>query len=189
MTSLTKREVTLLVVLFIAISGAIYYNFVLKPYLADKEAMDIEMTDSRTAINEAKLKKASIKMVEDKMAVIQEDMDQKLATVLDSIDRPAIIVLLDKTLFPEASNSVFTFLPDYQELGSNYITTAEITFDCTPDEFLEILSRLRAAIPVSRVATSSLRKLEDDTGDFEAMITLEVLTRSITPTNTEFNYK
>ena len=189
MTNLTKREVGLLVVLFIAISIAVYYNFVLRPYLDNKDAIDIEMTDSRTAINEAKLKKASIKMIDDKMAVIQTDMDQKLDTVLDSIDRPAIIVLLSKTIYPEATESTITFSPAYTELGSNYITTADISFHCTAEEFTTILTRLRTNIPISRVATSTLTVLEDGSGDYDAMIILEILTRSITPTNTEFNYK
>ncbi|MHB1454466.1 MAG: hypothetical protein ACYCYM_11005 [Saccharofermentanales bacterium] len=189
MTNLSKREITLLLVLFIAISGAVYYNFVLKPYLADKESMNIEMTDAKTAISDAKMKKATIRSVDAKIAVIQTDMDQKLATVLDSIDRPAIIVLLNKTIYPEAKNSTITFAPEYTELGSNYITTADITFQCTAAEFATILTRLRTNIPISRVAASTLTALADGSVNYDATITLEILTKSITPTNTEFNYK
>lgn len=189
MNNLSKREIVLLSILFVAILGAVYYNFVLKPFLADREEINMQIDDCQTAISNAKMKTAAIASVEKQMEDINAAMGDKLANVLDSIDRPAIIVLLEKTIYPEAENSTLSFSPDYRELGSNYITTVTASFSCTGKEFLQILTKLRTNIPISRVVESSLRIVNEATGECEASITIEVLTTSIVPTNTEFNYK
>lgn len=189
MSNLSKREIGLLVVLLIAVCIAIYYNFVLKPYFADSEALRIETNDCRSAINDAKLKKASILKIDQDMKAIQTDMDQKLSNVLDSIDRPAMIVLLSKTLLPYVTSSTITFSPVYQELGSNYITTIEASFQCTNEGFIRILSNLRTAKPITRVVTSSIKLFDGTNGNCDAKIMIEIITSSIIPTNIEFTYK
>ena len=188
MTKLSKREKTLLIILLIALCGALYYNFVLKTYLAKNEEINIKINDTRTALNDSKLKAASILLVDQKMKLINDEMASKFEKVLDSIDRPAIIVMMDKVLLPQATNISFGFSPAYQELKSNYITTVEVSFQCTQDGFFQILSKLRTAEYVNRVITSSLKISDPNTGVCEGSISVDVLTKSIIPTRTEFTY-
>lgn len=189
MTKLSKREFVLLVILFIAISGAAYYNFVLRPYYAASDEIDVQTAECQTAINDAIAKKTAIDLTDTKIKAIEDEMSNKLKNVLDSIDRPAIIVLLNKTLAPKATEIIYAFSPAYQELESNYITTVEISCKCTQGDFLGILADLRAAKPITRVLVSSIRVVDSTTDICDTTITLDVLTTSITPTNTDFTYE
>ncbi len=189
MSSLSKREIILLILLFIAIIGAIYYNVVLKPYFNNDVALDAQITDVNTSINDARQKAAVIEIINGKIKDIRTDMDQKFTNVLDSIDNPAIIVLLNKTVYPEAADPTFTFSPAYTDLGNNYITTVVAAFQCKKDDFGKILAKLRSTMPISRVTNASIQVVDEATKNCEATISINILTSSLVPTNTEFNYK
>lgn len=187
MTNLSKREVVLLGVLFIAVCGALYFNFIFRPYLDKSDALGVEIEDCRTQINDSKLKKASIAMIDQKMDVIETEMKDKLKNVLDSIDNPAIIVMLNKNVAPLATNVTYSFSSTYKELGSNYITSVEVSFDSTEAKLLTILTNLRKATPVTRVETSAINVTDPATGVCKVTITVEYITASVTPTKTDFN--
>ncbi len=186
MTNLSKREIGLLVVLILAICGGVYYNFVLTPYFNSSADIDLKITDARSKLNDLKLKKASITMVDKKIADINKTIGQGLEHVLGSIDNAAIIVMLGKTLPPEAKETNIGFSSSYQDLKSSYITTVDISFTCTQDGFNKILDNLKNAQYINRVVVSSLNV--SDTNGWEGKISIEILAKTVTPTNTVFNY-
>ena len=184
MTKLSKRETTLLVILLIALCGALYYNFVLKTYFAKSANIVLKTGEVMASLNDSKAKTASIMMLDKNIKEMQDAMAQKSATVLDSIDRPAIIVMLDKILLPQATNITLGFSSAYQDLKSNYITTVEVTFQCTGQEFRQILTKLKAATYVNRVVASSLMIVDPASDTCNAAISIEILTSSVKPTKT-----
>lgn len=188
MTKLSKREIVLVIILFIAISCAVYYNFVFNPYLVKSDEITIKMSDTQTKLNDYKLKKASTKTVNSKMEVIKADLGSKLNRVLDSIDNPAIIVMLRKTLPPSATSTILGFSPTYQDLKNNYVTTVEVSFKCNQEGFVKVLTNLSTADYVNRVINSSLTVTDPLTNACDARISIEILTKSITPTKTVFSY-
>lgn len=184
MTKLSKREINLLAILLIALCGALYYNFVLKSYFTKSAAMVVKTSEVRTSINDSKAKSASILMLDKNIKEIQDTMAQKFSTVLDSIDRPAIIVMLDKSLLPQATSVTLGFDPSYQDLKSNYITSVEATFQCTEEGFRQILTKLKTAAYVNRVVASSLLVTDPASDMCNASISIEILTSSVLPTKT-----
>ena len=182
MTKLSKRETTLLVLLLIALCGALYYNFITKPYFAKRVDIVVKTSEVRASINDSKAKFASILMLDKNIKDIQDKMGQKFSKVLDSIDRPAIIVMLGKTLRPQATNITLGFPSSYQDLKSNYITTVETTFQCTQDGFRQILSNLATAAYINRVVTASLILTDPESGICSASASIEILTSSVLPT-------
>lgn len=197
MTSLSKREIGLLIFLLIALSLAGYYNFVLKPYFNDSDKITSEIMEANDSLNDLKMKTAATLMVDKKIVDIQDEIGKNLDKVLDSIDNPAIIVMLTKTLPPHAVNPNYSFSPSYKELNGTYLITVEATFQCTADGFKQVLTNLKNAKYLNRVITSSFTIQATNTtgnatgaaaGTGDARVSIEILTKSITPTNTEFNY-
>ncbi len=185
MTKLSKREVTLLIILVIALCGALYYNFVLKPYLAKNVTISTKTIEVNKSLNDFKAKSNAILALEANIKAIEDEMAPKFKTVLDSIDRPAIIVMLDKNLQPQATNITLQFSPAYEDLKSNYITTVEASFQCTQEGFKQILSNLKTAAYVNRVIKSSLTIADPNTDSCNASISIEILTVAVLPTGTK----
>jgi hypothetical protein len=184
MSKLSKRETTLLVILIIALCGALYYNFVFKSYLATSSDIDVEKIDVSQSVSDLKMKYASIQMLDKNIKAIQDEMAPKFETVLESIDRPSIIVMLEKCLYPQATNVTYQFSPSYDNLNSNFITSVQVSFQCTPQGFRQILMNLRSADHVNRVLSSSLVLADPVTTESDASITIEILTKSVLPTGT-----
>ncbi len=184
MTKLSKRESVLLVLLLIALCGALYYNFILKPYLAKSVDIALKTGEVRVSISDSKAKSAATALLDKSIKDIQDKMGQKFEKVLDSIDRPAIIVMLSKTMRPHASNITLGFPPSYQDLKSNYITTVETTFQSTEDGFQRILTNLETAAYINRVIKASLILTDPEAGICSASVSIEILTSSVLPTKT-----
>ena len=188
MTNLSKREGVMVIVLSIAICGALYYNLVFKPFLAKNEEISTRITDTQTTLNDFKVKKASIIAVDKKLLVINTEMGENLERVLDSIDNPGIIVMLNKILPPIANTITLGFSPSYKDLGNSYITTVETSFLCNQEGFRQILENLSKSEYENRVINSYLKVVDPVTNSCEARISIEILTKSIIPTKTEFTY-
>lgn len=188
MIKLSKREIVLVVVLFIAISIAMYYNFVFKPYVAKSDEVALKISDTQSSLSDLKLKKASTNMINGKIEVIKTDLGVKLNRVLDSIDNPAIIVMLRKTLPPSATSTVLGFSPTYKDLKNNYVTIVEVSFKCNQEGFVKVLTNLSTTDYVNRVINSTLTVVDPVTNLCDARISIEILTKSITPTKMEFTY-
>ena len=184
MTKLSKREITLLILLVIALCGALYYNFVLKAFFNQTAIINAEMIEVTKTINDSKAKSASILTLDKSIKTIQDEMTAKFRPVLDSIDRPAIIVMLNKNLASQAANITYQFSPTFQDLKSNYITTVQATFQCTQAGFTQILLNLKAAEYVNRVITASYAVADPNTDSCEASVAIEILTGSLQPSKT-----
>ena len=184
MSKLSKRETTLLVILVIALCGALYYNFVFKAYLATSSDIDLEKVDVTQSVSDLKMKYASIQMLDKNIKDIEDEMAPKFEKVLESIDRPTIIVMLEKCLYPQASSVTYQFSPSYDNLQSNFITSVQVSFKCTPQGFRQILVNLRSADHVNRVISSSMVLADPVTSESDASITIEILTNSVLPTGT-----
>ncbi|MHB1483953.1 MAG: hypothetical protein ACYCYI_04760 [Saccharofermentanales bacterium] len=186
MKKLTTREIVLLIILVIAIVGAGYYNIIFKPYLADNEEISAKIDEVKSDVNALKLKKASIKMIDDKIAGINNEMKDEFAHMLYSIDNASILMMFTKTLPPSATLTEITFHPDYQDLQNSYITTIDVNFRCNRAGFSTVLRNLKNAVYTNRVIKSNLKATTPGVDAYDASISVEFITKSVIPTKTDF---
>ncbi|MDD2393745.1 MAG: hypothetical protein PHV88_06780, partial [Eubacteriales bacterium] len=78
MSKLSKREKGLLIVLLIALTGMIYYNFVLKDFISEYTSVNAEIADTQVRISDSKQKETSIRMVDEKLEQLHMEIDNDL---------------------------------------------------------------------------------------------------------------
>lgn len=188
MSKLSKREIVMLTVLIIAIISAGYYNFIFKPFQADAEEISLKINETKSTLSDLKLKKATIKMIDEKIVNINNEMKQKFDHMLYSIDNAAILVMLNKTLPPFATLSDITFASEYQDLKFCYITTINVTFKCDRAGFIKVLTNINNADYVNRIIGSKLSITDPASGACDASVSIEILAKSLIPTKIDFVY-
>lgn len=181
MKSLSKREGIMLIALVIVLSLAGYYNFYLKAFLNNNANVEANMVVTTSAIKDAKLKQAAIKKTEESIDKITLEIDEYSKNVLPGLDRPEIIRMLDRSIYPYITNSAIKFNSSYNELGSNYVFIVELSFQVLEADYVPLLEHLRSEAMVSRVVTSSLAIINTVTNEATCSISLEILTENNQP--------
>ena len=181
MKNLTKREAVMLIVLVIVLALAGYYNFFLKGHLERNLNVDDEVRTTIGAINDAKLKQAAIQITEKSIEEIGLEIAEYSENVLPGLDRPEILRMLDRSIYPYITNSVISFSSSYTELGSNYIFNVIVSFQTKRADYIVILEKLREEKMVSRVVTSSMALIDVGSDEATCSITLEFLTENNPP--------
>ena len=178
MKNLSKRELNMVIVLFVIIAVAIYYNFYFRTFLDENAFLDAEITSTRSLVNDAKLKTAAIAQTEIKIVEINEQIEEFSENILPGLDRPEIIRMLDRSIYPYMTGSEITFVTSYRDLGSNFIFTVEMSFSSLLEDYPTILSSLQNESIINRVVNSSLAITDSETDAITVRIAMEVLTQN-----------
>lgn len=178
MKNLSKREFTMIIALAVIIIFAAYYNFFFSSFLDENATLDADITSTRSLVNDAKLKSAAIQQTEQKIEQINIQIDEFSENILPGLDRPEIIRMLDRAVYPFITGSQITFVTSYTDLGSNYIFTVSMSFSSLLEDYPTILSNLQNESIINRVINSSLAITDLETGAITVRIDMEVLTQN-----------
>lgn len=181
MGKLSKREKGLLVVLVIAVAGLLYYNFILKDFIETYGNIGTQIKDTETKIQDLRLKKSSITMIDEKIDDLSAECQVDSDRVLDFIDRPKIIMALNKTISPYGDNINYQFPMTYVTLQDNFVTTAEISFKSTVEDFEKILNSLRNLEYINKITNASVSSVDPVSGNSDIRMEVEILTKDIYP--------
>ncbi|MFA6736673.1 MAG: hypothetical protein WCR87_07125 [Saccharofermentanales bacterium] len=181
MSKLSKREKGLLIVLLIALTGMIYYNFVLKDFISEYTLVNAEIADTQVRISDSKQKETSIRMVDEKLEQLHMEIDNDLNKVLGWVNRPEIIRMLDSAMAGIVSDPSYYFPAGYITLPGNHITTVEVVFNGTEDQTRNVLKALGRTDYVNRVLIAEFRYTNNEEGSGSARLEIEILTRDLLP--------
>ncbi len=181
MSKLSKREKGLLVILLITVAGVIYYSFVLKDFLSDYRNLDLQITNTRNMIQDYKLKNTSVKMIDDNLDKLHEEIDGNLDKVLEGIDRPEILRMLSRKFSVLDEQPFYRFPAGYITLKENYIVTVEADFIASEEQFMNILNSFKKAEYVNRILSASYISGDSSADKGSARIDIEILTRGLIP--------
>ena len=178
MKNLSRRELTMIIALFVVLVFAAYYNFFFSGYLDDNANLDADIASVRSQVNDAKLKSVAILQTEAKIEQINTEIAEFDENTLPGLDRPELIRMLDRSIYPYITGSQITFVTSYRDLGSNYVFTVDISFQSQLEDYTTILSSLQGESIINRVVNSSLAITDPETGAVSVRIAMEVLTRN-----------
>ena len=178
MKNITKRELIMIIVLLIVIVIAAYYNFFLKENLSKRSSLDIEIADVNSALRSAKLKNTAIDQTQIRIDEIKVEIESFKDFILPGLDRPQIIRLLDRSVYPFITDSVITFSSGYRDLGSNHIYVIMLSFNTQQENFTRILENLKNETILNRVVNSSTVIVDPDNNILSVRIEIEILTQN-----------
>ncbi len=181
MSRLSKREKVLLVLLLVALAGLLYYNFVLKSFIEDNNALNLEIESKQALIQDYKLKDASVKMIDERLAKLHEETDDILGRVLTGIDRSEILKMLGEAVGSVCNDPDYLFIPGYVTVKESSITTVEVTFTCSENQLRTILRNLQNTRYVNRVTTAAFGISDRVNGTGTARIDIELLAHGTIP--------
>jgi len=178
MKNITKRELTLIVVLSVVIILAAYYNFFLKGNMDKSSSLDIETGDVRSALNDAKLKTAAVKQTQEKIDLLNVEIEEFQEFILPGLDRPELIRLFDRSLYPYITDSVVTFTSTYRDLGPNYVYVINLSFNTQQENFTKILENLKNEKILNRVVSSNITIIDYENSIISVGMSIEILTQN-----------
>lgn len=181
MSKLSARERNLIIVLGVAIVLMLYYTFVLKNFIAEYNDISMQIDNMGAQIDDARMKRASIRMIDEKTQEINEQISADIPRVIDSIDRAEILKMIHEAVIDFTDEIEYVFPMSYVSLKSSYITKAEITFKCPADDCLNVFRALRESKYMNRTITAYINTFDEETGMSDVTIEVEILAKNPLP--------
>lgn len=142
---LSKREISLLFIAFIALTGLLYYNYFYKPYQTEAAQLQTSIVEQRQQLDREKLEKTQIATQAQQIEQLKADLEGELQSIPVGIDEPELLVFLEETVADLSTNHNIQFMVEVQSLGYCQINKVTMSFSSDYPNMLTILKRLEKA--------------------------------------------
>jgi len=186
--NLTKREVYLLAILVVVLIGAAYYNFILKGFLENYFELNDRIVSTEATLQEARRMTLAIDKAKEEIDEADEKIKDYDIVILPGLDRPSLIEMFDKNIYPISGDISVSFPLSADEMGSFNIQKVGFNFITDKANFQRILSNLKnekisnrvidSVISISPGVTSEENGEIGEIGEsiYNVRITIEILT-------------
>jgi|GEM_PF-6078522 len=145
MKGLSKKEIILLVVLLVVIIIALYYYYFYRPMQEDMAALNSEIQQNQTKLDDLNTKQQTIARAEEEILRLQSGLNDSLSDIPTGIDEPELLVFIEDSVrgLSEDVTIAFNATPELTEYYQ--IKTVVVTLSTTYDHLKTILSAFENA--------------------------------------------
>lgn len=156
MKKLSKKEIVLLLILAVLIIGALYYNYILMPYLDKISDVKKNISTAKAEMEILTIHNRNLLKAKDEVERLKAGLSGTLSDIPIGIDEAQLLVLCSRAIDDLGDNTVYNFDADVVQYEFYQINNVSVQLSTNYNNLLEILANFRDLENRNRITDLSI---------------------------------